>query len=174
MNDTPSHDDAPKAEKPAPKGVPLSLRRKSSARLAAVQCLYRLKITLEETLPEDLLTDYMEQWKDDKQLRPRVISIDADPDTAFLRKLLTGAMEHKDMIDGIITGSLNDKWTAERMSPLLLSILTCAIYELKFSAARPPVVIDEYVTLTGRFFENAEIGFVNGLLDTLGRTLREE
>jgi transcription termination factor NusB len=59
------------------------------------------------------------------------------------------------------------------MSPLLLCILACAIYEMQHSTGlKAPIVIDEYVTLTGRFFEPAEVGFVNGLLDTLGKELR--
>ena len=60
------------------------------------------------------------------------------------------------------------------MSPLLTSILSCAVYELKYMPnLNAGVVIDEYVTLTGRFFEPAEVGFVNGLLDTLAKELRQ-
>jgi len=156
------------------KPVPLSLRRKSSARVAAVQCIYRLKITDEATLPEKLLEEYLAQWQDDKSSGSRVISRDAEPDTAYLRKLLTGVMEHKEEIDAIIKSSLNDKWTVERMSPLLLAIIACAVYETNYShSLKPPVIIDEYVTLTSRFFEVQEVGFVNGLLDTLMRKLRK-
>jgi N utilization substance protein B len=153
--------------------IPLSLRRKTSARVAAVQCIYRLKITSENTNAEALLEDYLAQWDDDKKSSPRLISRDADPDKSFLRKLLSGVIEKNDDIEAVIRASLNDKWKAERMSPLLLSILACAIYEMKYSTGlKAPVIIDEYVTLTGRFFETPEVGFVNGLLDTLAKELR--
>ncbi len=155
------------------KTIPLSLKRKSSARVAAVQCLYRLKITGEKTAPEALLEDYLAQWQDDKRSQSRVISRDADPDKAFLRKLLVSVTQNQAEIDGIVTASLNEKWTRERMSPLLVSVLECAISEMKYSQAlNPAIIIDEYVTLTGRFFEAPEIGFVNGLLGTLAKELR--
>jgi len=152
------------------KPVPQSLKRKSSSRLAAVQCLYRLRLMGEEMTPERLLEDYLGQWKDDRETGARVISRDAEPDKSFLRKLLTGLMDKRDDIDALIKASLNDKWTMERMSPLLLSLIGCAIYEMRYMGAlAPAIVINEYVTLTGRFFEAPEVGFVNGLLDQLAR-----
>jgi N utilization substance protein B len=152
------------------KPVPLSLRRKSSARLAAVQCFYRLRLTGEGLSAEDLLKEYLAQWKDDHDSGANVISRDAEPDKAFLRKMLSGLMAERENIDGLIKSSLGDKWTMERMSPLLLSLLACAIYEMRYQAVlAAPIIIDEYVTLTGRFFEAQEVGFVNGMLDTLAK-----
>ncbi len=152
------------------KPVPLSLKRKSSARLAAVQCFYRLRLTGEELNAETLLKDYITQWKDDHETGAHVMSRDAEPDKAFLRKLLDGLTGKREDIDMLIKASLGDKWTIERTSPLLLSLLACAIYEMRYLAAlAPAIVIDEYVTLTGRFFGAQEVGFVNGLLDTLAK-----
>lgn len=154
----------------AGKPVPKSLKRKSSARLAAVQCLYRLRLMDEKASAEALLEEYLTHWKDDHDTGADVISRDAEPDKAFLRKLLTGLLEKREEIDALIQTALSDKWTMERMSPLLLSLLACAIYEMRYAASlAPPIVIDEYVTLTGRFFEAPEVGFVNGLLDSLSQ-----
>ena len=57
------------------------------------------------------------------------------------------------------------------MSALLIAILLCALYELKNSALKPAMLLNEYVTLTGRFFEEGDVGFVNGLLERVIRTL---
>lgn len=154
------------------KQVPPSLRKRSSARLAAVQCLYRLRLMNENMSADALMEEYMEQWKDDKESDSRVISREAPPDKSFLRKLLTGLLEKREAIDGQIKAALSDKWTMERMSPLLLSLLACAIYEMRNGTLAPAIVIDEYVGLTGRFFEPPEVGFVNGLLDTLAKEQR--
>jgi N utilization substance protein B len=152
---------------------PFSLERKSSARVAAVQCIYRLKITGEDTPPEVLVDDYLTGWKDDKTAGHRAISIDAEPDKGFLRKLVTGIMHNQADIDSVIRSSLNEKWTVERMSPLLLALLASSVYEMKYATnLAAPVIIDEYVTLTGRFFEAPEVGFVNGLLENLAKELR--
>jgi N utilization substance protein B len=153
----------------SPKSVPASLRRKSSARLAAVQCLYRLKLMGEETTAEALLDEYITQWKDDKETGAHVLSRDAEPDKAFLRKLLTGLLEKRVEIDQTIEAGLTGKWKMDRMSPLLISLIACAIYEMRYAGLTPAIVIDEYVTLTGRFFEAPEVGFVNGMLDTLAK-----
>src|SRR6185369_3834883 len=131
------------------KPVPLSLRKKSSARLAAVQCAYRLRMGNDQITPPALFDDYMAQWHDDKTSKNRAMSFDAEPDRALFLKLLTGIIEHKDEIDSVIKESLNEKWTIERMSPVLVSILACAIYEMKHvSAAKPAMVINEYVGIT--------------------------
>lgn len=156
------------------KPIPLSLRQKSSARLAAVQCLYRLRLMDETVAAEALADEYLSQWKDDRESGSRVLSRDAEPDKSVFRRLLRGVTEREAEINTLIATSLNEKWTAERMSPLLLAIMACAIFEMRFGAAslNPAIIIDEYVTLTGRFFEAPEVGFVNGFLDALAKSPR--
>ncbi len=153
------------------KPVPLSLRRKSAARLAAVQCVYRVKMNDEFITPEALFEDYLAQWEADKTSANRAMSYDAAPDKSLFLKLLSGVMEKKEALDETIQSSLNEKWKKERMSPLLLAILACAIFELKYlTSGKPLIAINEYVTLTGRFFEPAEVGFVNGVLDKISKS----
>lgn len=155
------------------KPVPLSLRRKSSARLAAVQCAYRLHLNQEQITPDALFDDYMVQWNDDKKSPNRAMSFDAEPDRALFMKLIAGVIEHKQELETLIKSSLGDRWKIERMSPLLIAILVCAIYEMKYAGKTNPVIlVNEYVNLTGRFFEPGEIGFVNGLLDSLSQEFR--
>lgn len=150
------------------KPIPLSLRKKSSARVAAVQCLYQMKLTGDKATPEKLASNYLDHWQEDHDGGDRAFSKDAEPDKGMLRKLLTTAAEHEAELDQMIRASLNEKWTVERMSPLMIAILTCALVELRFiRSPSAPIIIDEYVTITGRFFESGEMGFVNGLLDNL-------
>ncbi len=152
------------------KPIPLSLRRKSSARLAAVQCVYRLRVNNEHIAPTALFDDYMAQWHEDKTSVNRAMSFDAEPEKVLFLNLITGVIKHRDEIDAIITSSLSDAWKIERMNPLLVSIIACAIYEMKFSSKLNPVIlVNEYVTMTGRFFDQQEVGFVNGLLDSLAK-----
>lgn len=153
------------------KPVPLSLRKKSSARLAAVQCLYKMKVTGETPSAEKLMNNYLDHWQDDHDGEDRAFSKDAEPDKSLLRKLLTASIDNASEVDGIIRNSMTEKWTMERTSPLLLAIITCALVEMRFIATlSAAIIIDEYVTITGRFFESAEMGFVNGLLDKLATT----
>lgn len=152
------------------KPIPLSLRKKSSARLAAVQCMYRIKMNDERLSPEKLFKEYMEQWQEDKTSPNRAMSYDAPPDKALFLKLMGTVAGHKSEIDSLIKDSLTSKWKPERMSPVLVAILACAIAEMKYMGKlKPAGIVNEYVTLTGRFFEEKETGFVNGLLDTLAK-----
>ena len=153
------------------KPIPLSLRKKSSARVAAVQCLYKMKVTGEQLAPEKLMEHYLDHWQEDHAGEERAFSKEAEPDKSLLRKLLATSSEHAGDIETTIRASLTEKWTMERMSPLLLAIITCALVELHFlRSLSAPIIIDEYVTITGRFFEASEVGFVNGLLDKLSAT----
>lgn len=156
------------------KPIPLSLKRKSSSRLAAVQCIYRLEVNSERITPAELFADYMAQWHEDKASPNRAMSFDAEPDKTLFLRIITGVIEQSDEVGQVIRGSLNEKWKLERMSPLLIAILACAIFELKYSPnLNARIIVNEYVNLTGRFFELQEIGFVNGLLDKLAKQFAE-
>jgi N utilization substance protein B len=152
------------------KPVPLSLRKKSSARLASVQCIYRVKMNDEQLTPEELFEDYMRQWKEDKSSPNRAMSFEAPPDKVLFLSLMTHVIDNAEAIHSLIQSSLGEKWKIGRMSPVLIAILACAIVELKYIAkVKPASIINEYVTLTGRFFDPKEVGFVNGLLDALAK-----
>jgi len=148
------------------KPVPLTIRRKSSARLAAVQCIYRLKLNPETITPEALCESYMEQWQDDKESGNKAMSKDAEPDKKLFLALLSAAMEHHAEIEQIIRLNMSKKWTYERVSRLMIAIIRCGIAEMKFLPnPRPSMIINEYINIAGRFFETQEVGFINGMLD---------
>ncbi len=132
-----------------------------------------MRVNDDSLTPEALFDDYLTQWHEDKASPNRAMSFDAEPDKALFKKLLAGIVENSGHIESVIKTSLTHKWKIERMSPLLIAILACAIYELKYTPAlNASIIVNEYVTLTGRFFELQEVGFVNGLLDALAKTLR--
>ena len=157
-------------EKPHAKPIPLSIRQKSSSRIAAVQCMYRIKINSDISTPLELYDDYMAQWREDKTFVNRAMSYGAEPDKKLFITLLSGVIEHKEAIEHIIRTHLSDKWSLERVSKLIIAILECAIFEMQFLAKLPaPIVVNEYVTITARFFDENEIGFINGLLDGMAK-----
>jgi N utilization substance protein B len=55
----------------------------------------------------------------------------------------------------------------------MLSILRTGTYELKFRPDVPTaVIVNEYVDIAHAFFAGSEPGFVNGILDKLGKKIR--
>ncbi len=136
-----------------------SLKEKSAARLAAVQLLYQAAITggkaSAEYLPEA-------DGKDDVK-----------PNATLLKKLLDGVSAHAAEIEPWVEKTPTAEWKKERMSPLMLAIFRLAVFELAhFSDTKPAIIINEYVTLTGRFFGEAETGFVNAALQSIAAELR--
>jgi transcription termination factor NusB len=128
-------------------GRNLSLKQKSAARLAAVQCLYRLRMD-DSLQPAALLADVAGTVDDHREGDKEIISGD-EPDLAYLKKLLNGVY------------------------PLLVALVQMGMYELKHIAnLKPAVVIDEYTTLTRGFFEEDEASFVHGILYKLAGVLR--
>ena len=56
---------------------------------------------------------------------------------------------------------------------MLRAILRAGAYEMsRRDDIDPPVVISEYLTVTAAFYDPAETGFVNGILDRLAKVLR--
>ena len=137
-----------------------SLKEKSAARLAAAQALYQAAITggkaSAEYLPDDEGRD------------------DVKPNAGLLKKLLEGSAAHAAELEPWVEKALTAEWKKERLSPLLLAILRLAVFELAhFRDTKPAIIINEYVTLTGRFFGEAETGFVNAALQAIAAELRE-
>lgn len=160
---------APKKDKPKN----LSLRQKSHARMAAVQGLYRLKVMNEHVATGRLMEDVLASWEDSKRETDPEFKASEDPDKAFLKKLICGAVPELDRINSLIMPHLAADWKMDRMSPLLVSILQSATYELIYhDNLAPSIIVDEYVALTGEFFDTGEQNFVHGILQVLAKELR--
>jgi len=143
--------------------------RSTAARLAAVQALYQVDlgaVGVDEAL-RSVSTDGEGAGAElDEQHR-----LDADP--LLLAEIVRGVMERRERIDGMIQGALDPKWRVERFELVLRAILRAGVYELLGRPHVPArVVITEYMDVAHGFFEAAEAGLVNAVLDRLARVLR--
>jgi N utilization substance protein B len=149
-----------------------SLKRKNQSRLAAVQTLYRVNVEGVAIATETLITDILATWEENKS--DPEIEKQEDPDHGFLKKLIRGIIPELDHLNEQIKPHLADDWKMERISPILLSILQCAVYELvQHTQLAPGIIIDEYVSLTHEFFGEQEVGFVHAILHTLAKEIRK-
>jgi N utilization substance protein B len=147
---------------------PDARRRRSAARLAAVQALYQHASA--GTPQAKLLAEFH-----DHRLGTEVEDEPlAAADQAFFDDVVTGTLARINEIDGLVTSYLGESWTLDRLDRLMLQILRAGAYEL---VARPDVpraaVVSEYVDVAHAFYEKREAGFVNALLDRLGRSVRD-
>ena len=142
-------------------------RSRSAARLAAVQALYQQE--MEGTPLPRLIKEFHDH-------RLGATIEDAQYHAAerdFFDDLVTGTEARRAEIDGLISGRLAEGWTLERLDRPMRAILRAGAYEL---IARPDVpvasVISEYVDVAHAFYDKRESGFVNGLLDAIGKEAR--
>jgi N utilization substance protein B len=144
--------------------------RRTEARIAAVQALYQIDVT--ETSVDGVLTEFVSFRLGTKGRKVKGKS-SSGADQGLFADIVKGVCKQKTQTDEIISSSLSDDWTLERMDRVVCAILRAGAYEL-FSRNDIPakVVITEYVDVARAFFDPPEPGFVNGVLDRLARVLR--
>ena len=149
-----------------------SLLKRRNARLAAVQALYQQRLNDNKQNADTLVKNILVQWEEENPLEGDW-DTETPPDKSLLRKIVTYAVEHEPAIEEHIRSVLKADWKMERMSTLLLSILRAGIAELLVQPTlKAGIIVDEYVTMAGGFFDDNEQSFVNGALHTLAGRLR--
>lgn len=143
--------------------------QKNESRLAAVKALYSNTIVDTKKSPSYLVKEMIEVYKMEiEELHKSKI------DEKFFKKLVLGAISNQDAIVSSIDSNLNEKWKIERLSNLILAILVVAIFELKeLKNTDKATIINEYVNISQMFFDEKEVGFVNGILDKVSKQVRE-
>jgi transcription antitermination protein NusB len=150
-----------------PTRPPPGLRRRSAARLAAVQALYQ--IDLGGAAPEAVIAEF--------RVHRFGREIDGenygDADTALFAEIVTGVVARQAELDRALSGALTPDWPLERLETVLRAILRAGAFELLALAEVPArVVISEYLDIAHAFFAGKEPGLVNGVLDHIAHRLR--
>jgi transcription antitermination protein NusB len=143
-------------------------RRRSVARLTAVQALYQLELNRGAD-PEAVVREFARhrfgQEIDGDQYG------EADP--ALFSDIVRGVAAGQEQLDAMISSVLTEEWPLPRLDSVLRAILRAGVYELAHRRDVPPrVSISEYTAVAHAFFVGKEPGLANGVLDRLGRTLR--
>jgi len=144
-------------------------KSRSAARLAAVQALYQHEM---EGTPAARLIDEFHQHRLGREIDDGEGEM-AEAEIAFFDDIVSGVLARRDEIDGILEARLAAGWNLKRLDKTMLQILRAGAYEL---LARPDVplgsAISEYVDVAHAFFERTEANFVNGVLDGVGKAVR--
>jgi transcription antitermination protein NusB len=141
--------------------------RRSAARLGAVQAIYQQFSA--GTPIARLLHEFH-----DHRLGAEIEDAQYLPaDAGFFDDIVSGTMARGAEIDGLIAQFLADGWQIDRLDRLMHAILAAGTYELIARADVPQgAIVNEYVDVAHAFYAPAEAGFVNALLDRLGRAVR--
>ena len=141
-----------------------------SARIAGVQSLYEIEIS--NSSSDTIMSDFLHQrWSSFNEDMGEPIQ----PNKTKFICLLRGVQKEKVYLDEIISAAINKDRKFELLDVLLKSILRAATFELLREPNVPlAVIINEYVEITHTFYFDNEAGFVNGVLDAAGKTLRAQ
>ncbi len=152
----------------APQKKPGTAKRRSAARLGAVQALYQMDLAQTD------LTDILAEFPSHRLGGELDGDQYEDADVAFFRDIVTGVVRSQRELDPEIDRVLAKGWTLSRLDSTLRAILRAGAYELKARMDVPyRVVINEYMDVAKAFFEDDEPKFVNGALDHLAKALRD-
>lgn len=146
-----------------------ALLKRSEARLGAVQSLYSFEINDPKPKASQLIINILQYYEEEQN------ESGVQPDVDFMSRLVTGTVENLENIDETIKEHLNEGWNIERIGSVMRAILRVATFELLTQEKTPfKVIIDEYVKITTYYFDDKDIGFVNGILDKIARHSRPE
>ncbi len=145
-----------------------SLQKKSASRMAAVQCLYQQSVTGGKASVAGQVAQLKKELADNVSEQKLRSGAAVEPNYTLLEQILSGVAQWQVDIDRQIDASLNKTWTRDRMSPLLVAILQCSIFEMVyFKEVNPRIITDEYTRIARSFFADAEVDFVFGILSNL-------
>jgi N utilization substance protein B len=142
-------------------------RSRSAARLAAVQALYQQEM---DNTPLVRLLDEFHQHRLGAEIDDERYT---QAEVAFFDDVVRGVTARAQEIDATIEAHLAAGWTLARLDKPLRQILRAGTYELIARIDVPTAaVITEYVDVADAFYEKRETGFVNGILDKIGKQVR--
>tara|TARA_B100001996_G_scaffold381056_1_gene369724 strand:- start:1395 stop:1787 length:393 start_codon:yes stop_codon:yes gene_type:complete len=91
----------------------------------------------------------------------------------FMKDVVTGTLERKEFIEQSILEHLKDDIDLNKTDKLLKIIIFAAVFELMFKHNNPKnVIISEYVKSSEFFLEDAQIKYLNAILDKISKKVR--
>ncbi len=91
----------------------------------------------------------------------------------YIEDAVKGTRANLNEIDEMIKSRLKKGWTLDRISTADRNILRLAVYEMVFAEKKLPVgiVINEAVELAKKYGADESSRFVNGILNSIGKSL---
>jgi N utilization substance protein B len=149
-----------------------AISKRRAARLAAVQALYQVEVN--QARPREVVAEFGRHRLADLLEPLEADGVAPEVDRQWFDLLVTGAWNARERLDPEIEQSLATGWTLARCGYLLRACLRAGAFELAERTDVPvKVVINEYVEIAHVFFDDAERGFVNAVLDRLAPRLRD-
>jgi len=91
----------------------------------------------------------------------------------FIKDVVTGTIERKDLIQDLIDNELNENINKNKTELIIKLMIMAAIYEFMYMHKTPiKVVISEYLKVSEEFVDENQKGFLNAILDKASKVRR--
>lgn len=145
------------------------------ARLMAVQACYQMihnkkpvQVVIKEYLESGLETD--DEPEEGQDIPKELEAIKILPNGGLFKKILLNLEERRNEIEDIVKGHTA---STKDVEPLLRAILLCGVCELlQHVETDAPIIVNDYLNVTHEFYPKSQVSFVNGILDSAAKTLR--
>ncbi|MEP2776188.1 MAG: transcription antitermination factor NusB [Luteolibacter sp.] len=141
-----------------------ALKSKTEAVCASVRRLQRISDRLRMVEEPERFPDQVDLGKL-RQSKTEITELRSQTDA-----LVDAILSHKEDLDARIFGIL-ENYSAKRIDPVDRAVLRLGTYELCHSTTPPKVIINESIELAKRFGTTDSHRFVNGLLDSIAKSL---
>ncbi|MCM1324904.1 MAG: transcription antitermination factor NusB [Acetobacter sp.] len=158
------------------KYVSEKIRKKSGARLAAVQAAYMTAfsgLSVDEVI-DDFLKGEVGRYaiEEDGMANEEMVELE-EMDKPYFEKLVRGVHTKKEDLENALRTYLKDASAYDHMNATMQALLLCAVYELGYTTdVDAKVLIQEYVDLAYAFFMKNEPKMINALLDQIAKNVR--
>jgi len=158
------------------KFVSEKIRKKSGARLAAVQAAYMSAfsgLSVDEVI-EDFKSGAVGRYaiEEDALTGEHVVELE-EIDKPYFEALVRGVHAKKEALEKALRTYLKDGGAYDHMNTTMQALLLCAVYELGYTTdVDTKVLIQEYVDLAYAFFTKNEPKMINALLDQIAKNVR--
>lgn len=147
---------------------------RSNARELAAHLIYELDYTGEsaqETLTHRMERDYYDALASENEVYAEHPS---KKQLAYIQTCVSGVAEHMQELDELIA-KYAIRWNLHRISRFTKAALRLAMFEILYVEDVPTgVAINECVELTRKYEEEDVVSFVNGILGSFARELKEQ
>ena len=144
----------------------MPVRRRSAARLAAVQLSYQGQMSGQSVA--EFLPEFLTHYSDDIRKSFRV----KDIDNAHLNALATAVEAQREELDAALGDCLADGWAMDRLTVLDRAVLRAGACELMTMPHLPArAVVSEYAAIADVC--GCDVGFINAVLDRVAHKARE-
>lgn len=145
-----------------------NLQKKSKSGLRGLTRLYAIQMMYKSEFERKSLEKVIEEAKKN----PRILISEevslSEIDSEFFTELITKTKEHGEEIDKLIEKNVAKNWSFDRFDKVMQSLLRLGVCELIFFDQIPAnVIFNEYIELAKSFFKKREVGFVNGILNSI-------